>query len=147
MTPTREIYWNVTYGGLVYLFALFMLAVLLWGVYRRFRHWRLGKPVYRLDQLGRRIADVIRYALLQQRTLQNRFAGFVHGCIFWGFIVLFIGTCMIAVQEWSGIHYLRGAFYLWYSVILDVFGGLAILGVLLAAWRRYAPRFIPMEKE
>ncbi|MBI3091838.1 MAG: (Fe-S)-binding protein [Candidatus Tectomicrobia bacterium] len=140
MTPTREIYWNISYGGLVYLFALVMLAVLLAGIYPRWRRWRLGTAEDRLDHLGRRLWDVLVYVVMQRRVIRNAYAGVLHLCIFWGFIVLFIGTCMIAVQEWSGIHYLKGTFYLWYSLILDLFGGLALLGVLMAAWRRYGLR-------
>jgi Fe-S oxidoreductase len=43
---------------------------------------------------------------------------------------------MIAVQEWTGIHYLKGTTYLWFSLGADVFGILGIIGIAMAMWRR-----------
>ena len=42
MALTREIYWNITGGTLIYLFALVAAGFLVYGVHRRLRLWRLG---------------------------------------------------------------------------------------------------------
>ncbi len=65
----------------------------------------------------------------------------MHMSIYSGFVILFIGTLLIFVQvdfteplfSWT---FLESGFYLGYSLILDVFGVVAIIGVLLAAFRR-----------
>ena len=54
-----------------------------------------------------------------------------------GFIVLFIGTLMVAVHEDLGMHFLYGNFYLFYSLTLDVFGLLCMIGVAGLTYRRY----------
>ena len=43
MTPTREIYWNITGGLLIYGFALIAVGFLGYGIYLRVRLWRLGE--------------------------------------------------------------------------------------------------------
>ncbi|MCB7128798.1 MAG: 4Fe-4S dicluster domain-containing protein, partial [Candidatus Brocadiales bacterium] len=64
-------------------------------------------------------------------------SGVTHALMFFGFTVLFIGTCLIALQLHLGWKILYGNFYLCYSFTLDVFGALFLVGVLLAAYRHY----------
>ena len=54
MAPTREIYWNITGGALIYLFALVAVGFLIYGVHRRLRLWRLGGAEARFDRLPER---------------------------------------------------------------------------------------------
>src|SRR5690606_5857056 len=79
-------------------------------------------------------------ALGQGRVVRTPFAGTMHLFLYSGFVVLFLGTLMIAVQEDLRVGFLHGNFYLFYSLILDVFGGLAIVGLLGLAARRYLQR-------
>ena len=51
-----------------------------------------------------------------------------------------VATAHIAVQEWTGIHFLRGTYYLGYSLLSDVFGLLAIAGLVVLLWRRAVVR-------
>jgi hypothetical protein len=55
----------------------------------------------------------------QQKTLRE-WPGLLHFLVYAGFIVLFIGTLMVAVHEDLGIHFLYGHFYLFYSLTLDI---------------------------
>ncbi|MEE9275974.1 MAG: (Fe-S)-binding protein, partial [bacterium] len=66
--------------------------------------------------------------------------GLMHMFIFYGFFAELVATTLIAVQEWSGIHFLRGAFYLWFSLLSDSFGILAVVGIGMAVWRRAVQR-------
>ncbi|MCA8955751.1 MAG: (Fe-S)-binding protein, partial [Planctomycetes bacterium] len=66
--------------------------------------------------------------------------GWAHTLILWGFLVLFIGTCIVAldhdVLRWFGWKLLQGNFYLGFSAILDVFGVLFLAGLLAMLVRR-----------
>ena len=42
MEPTREIYWNIVGGKLIYIFALAALGVMVWGIRARVLLWRRG---------------------------------------------------------------------------------------------------------
>ena len=61
----------------------------------------------------------------------------MHLFIFSAFVVEFIGTSLIALQVDLGRTFLWGDFYLYYSLVLDIFGGLGIIGLAMAAERRY----------
>ena len=136
MVPTREIFWNIVDGGWIYPFAAAAIGITVYGFVRRWRLWRLGTPASRLDRPAERLRGVLVELFGQRRQLRQGYAGVAHTLIFYGFLVEFIATCMIAVQEWTGIHYLKGTTYLWFSLGADVFGILGIIGIAMAMWRR-----------
>ena len=57
--------------------------------------------------------------------------------VYWGFIILFIGTIIIALDYDLHLNILRGQFYLWYKLILNIAGGLALISLLFYILRRY----------
>ena len=52
---TREIYWNIEYGYIIYFLCIPLLAAIAYGIYKRYRLWRLGQPETRLDNLVYRL--------------------------------------------------------------------------------------------
>jgi len=141
---TREIYWNIIGGALLYGLAVVAVAFFAWGVFRHIRLWRLGapgvRPGIRLDRIGERARGLLTEVFGQRRLRRRSFPAVVHLLIFYGFLAQFAATSLIALQEWSGVHFLRGPFYLGYSLVSDVFGMLAIVGLCMALWRRLVLR-------
>jgi Fe-S oxidoreductase/nitrate reductase gamma subunit len=144
MEITREIFWNVGSWVRWPVYALGLIAILIFvfGLVKRIRLWKIGKPENRIDQLSRRICSVLSYGFLHKRILKEFYPGIMHLFIFWGFLLLLIGTLLIFFQEdFTRLIFdkvfIQGSFYLTFSFILDLFGLLAIIGVLLAAFRRY----------
>jgi Fe-S oxidoreductase/nitrate reductase gamma subunit len=136
MEPTREIYWNIIGGPLIYVLATVAVAALGYGVWRRFRLWRLGGAAMRTDRLGERLKGLLIEIFGQRRQLREGWVGPAHMLIFYGFLASFIATSLISIQENTGIHFVKGTFYLWFSLLSDVFGILAIVGLLMALfWR------------
>lgn len=129
----------------MYLLAAAAVATFAYGVYRRYRLWRLGREEIRWDAIAQRSASFLKYGLAQLRLLQEPYAGAFHLSISVGFVLLFVGTGLIFFQEdlldpLFSVTFLRSTFYLIFSLILDLAGLLAIMGVLLAAIRRYLLR-------
>ncbi|MFC1892920.1 heterodisulfide reductase-related iron-sulfur binding cluster, partial [Chloroflexota bacterium] len=85
------------------------------------------------DGLGRRRLDI---ADLKPREL---YAGLIHFLIFAGTIVLLIGTALDVISHYF-IEFLHGGVYLGYSVVTDIGGIAAIIGVILAMVRRYGQK-------
>ncbi|HWI55338.1 MAG TPA: heterodisulfide reductase-related iron-sulfur binding cluster [Desulfobacteria bacterium] len=136
--PTRELFWNISDGHLlVYPPFIICLAILIYGLRQRYVLWRVGQPDQRWDNPGKRIAATLGELLSHSRILRDGFPGFMHLFIFWGFLVLTIGTAIVAVQADFGIEILKGNFYLVFSLAMDLAGLVAIIGVLMAAYRRY----------
>jgi nitrate reductase gamma subunit len=150
-TIGREILWNLPREAAVIMYALFGVVVLViaWGVYRRVEAYRLGRTERenRFDDLRGRLWDTARLALGQQRVLDRKFGGLVHLCIFSAFIVLFIVTCLVAVEYDLGIMILDGNFYIVFKLFAEVFGVLLVLGVAGALVRRIAFRPPGLTKE
>lgn len=147
MEVTREIFWNV--GGWtrwpVYGLGLVVVVIFVLGLIKRIRLWKTGRPENRTDRLGKRIGSFLSYGLLHGRILKEPFPGITHFLLFWGFLILLLGTILIFIQEditllifnWTFLH---GSFYLIFSFVLDLFGLLAMVGVILLAFRRYILR-------
>ncbi|MCL4683159.1 respiratory nitrate reductase subunit gamma [Myxococcota bacterium] len=138
--PTREIYWNIVGGVGIYVFAAVAGALLAWGLWQRIRLWRLGGPARRTDRPAARVRRFVAEVFGQRRALRDPVPGIAHVLVFYGFLASFIATAHISVQEWTGIHFLRGRYYLGYSLLSDVFGLLAIAGLVVLLWRRAVVR-------
>ncbi len=138
---TREVFWNIQYSWLVYVLMVPTLGILAWGFWLKIRRWRAGRPAERFDRLGERFQLFLRNAVGQGRTLRSRYAGLFHSLVYSGFIVLFLATTVVAIHHDTPLHIMKGHFYLIFqSLIVDVFGLFVLLGVALAAVRRWVSK-------
>jgi Fe-S oxidoreductase/nitrate reductase gamma subunit len=145
--PVRETLWNIPLWAavFVYLGGVIASGIFAWGVWQHVRRWRQGKPDRRRNDLHVRARRFLSEGLFQSRILSQRYPGLMHAAIFWGFLVLFAGT-VIATVDWEitrllfDWRLLKGPFYLGFEVVLDLFGVLLLIGLAMAAWRRFVVR-------
>lgn len=141
MIPSREIYWNIPAHLLLYPLFLPFLIAFLYGGYRLVRLLWMGQPEKEIPPIARQVREVVSQALLQRRLLAQPLAGGMHAAVSWGFGLLFVATCLVALQDYLGVPTLSGRFYLYFmSLTVDVFGVAAVVGVGVALTRRYAVR-------
>ncbi|MGH8501367.1 MAG: heterodisulfide reductase-related iron-sulfur binding cluster [Gammaproteobacteria bacterium] len=123
-----------------YLVAAAAIAIFAYGCYAQIRKYRRGASFTWLDA-GRGVADMAR-ALLSHRPVMRRdsAAGHMHALIFFGFVLLFIGTATITldydITGPLGFNFWYGDFYLWFSLILDIAGLALIVGLIYMMYRR-----------
>ncbi len=89
---------------------------------------------------GARIGQLFINVLGQKAVLQSRWVGTAHTMIFWGFIVITIGTLeQFAMTLYSGASFEFIGESAYYALIWsqDFFTLLVLVGVLMAAARRY----------
>jgi Fe-S oxidoreductase/nitrate reductase gamma subunit len=143
MPPTREVFWNIQYSFLMYISATLATVYLAFTIYRRYKLWRLGKPDDCTKDIGERIRVFIRTTIVDlfahRRFLRAPYAGVMHLLLFWGFAILIFASAVDAVTHFINIH-LTGAPYLWFSLLSDVGGILAFVGIVMAAYRRYVQK-------
>lgn len=147
---TREIGWNISAIWLMYLLLMPTLVVAGYGLWSRIRLWRCGRPAVRFDHPVRRLGLLARHALLQVRTARQASAGGFHLMVFAGFIVLMIATTVVMLDFDLHTNIMKGHFYLVFqSLIVDLFGGLVVVGIVMAAGRRWIarPRQLVYSKE
>jgi Fe-S oxidoreductase len=110
------------------------------NVQRLVQYLRVGRREGRLDHPWRRLWNVLRIAIAQEKILRDPVAGPMHAGIFWGFLVLTAGTAELIVQGvvpgFSYQHFLPHGFYLVYSASQDVFAVLVLAAVAFAFFRR-----------
>ncbi|HVR30015.1 MAG TPA: heterodisulfide reductase-related iron-sulfur binding cluster, partial [Thermoanaerobaculia bacterium] len=142
---TREVFWNITHIWVMYALLVPTALIAGFGLWRRARLWRAGRPAARFDRVGERLALVAKHVLAQRRTAQETYAGAFHLMLYSGFVILTIATLVVMVHEDFKLRIMQGAFYLYFqSFLVDIFGALVVVGVALAGWRRWARRPKPL---
>ena len=138
---TREVLFGVGHVLRWFLYAAtaVVFVIIALGPLRRSELWRIGKTEGRTDRLFDRAKVFLIYGIGQGRMPNDLYASVMHLFIFWGWMVLFIGTLIIAIHA-DVVYFLEGCVYLAYSAMLDVFGIVAAIGLLMALNRRYLMR-------
>ncbi len=138
--PSREIFWNIPYNYVLYILAAIAVAFWVFSIYRRYKLWQVGKPDDCSKNISKRILVFIRTAvvdiLAHRRFLRDLYPGIMHLVIFWGCVILLLAAAIDAVTHYIG-HHVTGAPYLWFSLIVDIGGLLILIGIIMAAYRRY----------
>ncbi|HXV58961.1 MAG TPA: heterodisulfide reductase-related iron-sulfur binding cluster [Gaiellaceae bacterium] len=141
---TRETFAGLETWQIVlwYVLIAVSVAIFAFGVARlllKYRRGRTRSPLERpLDRALRAARIVATHAWIRRR---DPLAGLAHLLVFYGFVVLFIGTAILAFQDdfadpVLGFHFWEGWFYLGYSLFLDVFGAALVVGLSLFAVKR-----------
>jgi len=129
-------------GHLIFIVILLVTVILVTVRTRRLVGFlRLGVPDNRFDDPLGRLKTVAINVLLQRRLLNNRLAGTVHLLIFYGFIIITLGTIQLILGGLSprlGLP-LVGANPV-YQVVLDVFAALVLVSCAVAVYRRVVMR-------
>jgi Fe-S oxidoreductase/nitrate reductase gamma subunit len=104
----------------------------------RAKNWARGSDEPRTGLWWRRLRELER-GLSMRSVLEGGAAGVMHAMIYWGFIVLFLGTVTLELDHLApnSLKFLNGRFYQGYSAVLDGFAIVFLVGLLWATLRRY----------
>ncbi|MFQ5967152.1 MAG: (Fe-S)-binding protein [Acidimicrobiia bacterium] len=107
----------------------------------RARNWERGGPDRRAGSWAERIRRLLE-GLSNKTVARDRAAGMVHAAIYYGFVVLFLGTVTLEIDHLlpADFKFLKGAVYQGYSFVLDGAGVVFLAGLAGAALRRYGQR-------
>lgn len=144
LEASREILWNLSDPiNQVVMYLTFLLSLVIGGigVLRHIELWRSGQPdPSRSIALPARLIELFTWSGLQRGVIREPFAGAMHTLIYIGFVVLLFTTTMVAIDHDLGIKIYRGDFYLILTVLSDVLGFGLLIGLGLAAYRRYVSK-------
>ena len=123
---------------LFWLFVVASVGLFAWTAQRRIAALKAGLPDNRFDQPKERWLGVFRFAFAQQRLLRDKYAGFYHLLIFWGFCVLSLRSVELVLEGLFGwdLTAALGLFGHGYQTTKDIFEVLVLLGIALAMTRR-----------
>jgi len=123
-------------------FLLVLLVTLLVFAYttRRylgyFKHTRKGFPV---KQLGRRFGVMMEVAIGQTKIFRRPIMGLLHALVFWGFLVILIGSIEMIIDGLFGTERalaFLGGFYSFIMASGDIFALIIALAILVFLFRR-----------
>ena len=122
MEATREIYWNVGHGVVLPMYLLTLIAL----------------AACCINLLAKNLFGQI-------KVLRVSGPGVPHGLFFWGFVLLFIGTLLVMLQAdltqpLFNLVILKGTFYKFYSLVLDLAGASALIMLFGLTLRRFLVR-------
>ena len=117
------------------------LGLFAWFFAVRARNWARGAKERRSGHWWHRIRELER-GLTQRSVMERRDVGLMHAMIYYGFLVLFLGTVTLELHHIAptGLKFLEGRTYQVYSAILDGAGLVFLGGLGLAVLRRYVLR-------
>ncbi|GAA1567356.1 heterodisulfide reductase-related iron-sulfur binding cluster [Dactylosporangium maewongense] len=135
--------WQVV---LFYVLSTASIVVFVWGCLRLLRRYLVNRGRGTRLRPGRMLKVVLTHAWIGRRA---GLVGLAHAGVFYGFIVLFAGTTILAINDHItaplGWDFWVGPFYKGYSLFLDVFGAAMLVGLVGFAVRRAAARGVRLD--
>ncbi|MCG6881605.1 MAG: 4Fe-4S dicluster domain-containing protein [Deltaproteobacteria bacterium] len=146
MTPSRVMFWQIDHVWLFYALASLSTLLFLAGLALHILVWRKTarsrKISFSTDALKKMLLD----AFLGRRVITGDLpAGLMHLLIFWGFLILFMGTGVLSIHHYL-FSFLEGSFHLVFSLVMELAGLMLLAGVIWALVRRYLQRVPRLER-
>jgi Fe-S oxidoreductase/nitrate reductase gamma subunit len=120
----------------VLLFTLLVFAYTTRRYIGYFKHTRKGFPV---KQLGRRFGIMMEVAIGQTKIFRRPVMGFLHALVFWGFLVILIGSIEMVIDGLFGTERVLsflGGFYSFIVASGDIFALVIAVAILVFLFRR-----------
>src|SRR3989304_2411236 len=142
LESSREVFWNIpsSLRMIFYILSIIAIAIFLIGSWLRISIWLKGKDdphdlVSKKSALG-----LIRMSILyifskdclfaKRVMMRSKLRAVILLSVYWGFIILFIGTLIVGIDHYLSLNILKGWYYLYFSLILDIAGGMLLIGIL-----------------
>ncbi len=125
---------------IMYIVLIPFAIIFLLGIYRRMEKYGWDAIREALRNPKRFMKHMFRYVILQARILSDKPAGVMHLAVSYGVLILFIGTLLVFIDndifEPLGLKLLVGSPYLLFEAILDLFGIIFLIGIVIQIVRR-----------
>jgi len=133
--------------GIVFFSAL---GIFVYSVRKFISYLKIAGPENRSGNIPQRLRNTINIAFLQTKLLRSKLAGFLHLCIYWGFIVLLFVVIESVVEGFIPTFSFAflGPVYNVLTFLQDFFGILVLITVIFSLFRRYigTPKRLQVEK-
>ena len=123
--------------GIIFLSAV---GFFLYSINRFLSYLKIAMFENRFNEVGTRLKNVFVFAFLQTKLLRDKFAGILHLCIYWGFVILLLVVVESIVEGFFpkfSFSFLGAPVYSVITVTQDFFGALVFFTVLFSLFRRY----------
>ena len=137
---------------LFFIALLITLSIFGWTTKRIVSYFKLTKP-FRVGDWGKRFKLMMEVAIGQTKIFRFPFVGFLHALVFWGFLVILIGSIEMVIDGLFGTDRSLSFLGFVYDIITasgDVFALIIAIAILVFLFRRifmHVKRFSGVEME
>lgn len=130
----------MTVKALVFLLTLLItLGVFAYSVRRIASFFKLTKPAFKVGDINKRFAVLMKVAIGQSKIFRLPVSGILHALVFWGFMVITLGSVEMVLDGLSGSHRalkVLGPVYTLISASGDVFAYIVLAAIIVFIIRR-----------
>ncbi len=142
---TREVMWNIPHAFKLLMYILFFTStgIMLKGLFNKIQFVTKGEGVESLSKLIPNEPNVLKFLhtlFFTGKVPRFKNVAIFHGLIFYGFLILWITTDVVAIHADTPLKIFQGKTYIILSFLSDIAGILVLLGIGLAYKRRYVDR-------
>ncbi len=139
---------------IVFILALLLtLGIFAYTVNRLLAYFKLTRQDYPIRKLGRRFSQMMGVAIGQTKIFRRPVIGLLHALVFWGFLVILIGSIEMVVDGIAGSERIFRVLGVVYDVIIgagDVFALIIAVAIVVFLVRRlflHVKRFSGIEMD
>ncbi|MBG07139.1 MAG: hypothetical protein CME68_00135 [Halobacteriovoraceae bacterium] len=145
---SREIMWNIpsSFKFLMYALLIISFLVLIQGLYKKFMFVTGGKGLKNIRGEGNLIPSSLNWKSFLQtifftgKVTRKSYVGFFHSLIYYGFMILWIATDLVAIHYDTPFKVFQGPVYIVVSFLADIAGIAILFGLAFAYHRRYVKK-------
>ena len=155
-TASREIMWNIPYSFKILMYGLLIVSIIILfqGLYKKLLFVAGVKGFKDLKGKQGLLPKKLNWGSFLQtlfftgKVSRNSYVGFFHSLIYYGFIVLWIATDLVAIHYDTPFKVFQGPLYIIVSFLADIAGVAILVGLGFAYYRRYIkkPDFLSATK-
>ncbi len=139
---TREVLWNIPHSFKLLMYLLFLLSsgIMLKGLYAKILFITKGEGLAGLQKLIPKEPNFLKFfhtLFFTGKVPRFKNVAIFHGLIFYGFLILWITTDVVAIHADTPLKIFQGNTYIILSFLSDIAGIMVLLGLALAYRRRY----------
>ena len=117
---------------------LLTLGIFAWSVRKYYLRFKLTKALP-IGDWGKRLSIMLKVAIGQEKILRKPVIGLIHALVFWGFIVITIGSIEMVIDGLSGSERVLGVLGGFYSIIVgsgDIMALFIAIAMFVFLYRR-----------
>ncbi len=118
---------------------LITLGVFAFTAWRYVRLFKLTKPDFPVHDFGKRFGLMMKVAIGQTKMFRRPILGFIHALVFWGFLVILVGSIEMVIDGLFGIERslnFMGWFYDFLMASGDIFALIIAVAIIIFLSRR-----------
>ena len=118
---------------------LLTIAIFIYSVSKIIALIKLSKKAYPIKDIGKRLMMTLDVAFFQSKIFRRPVIGFMHAMVFWGFMVICLGTIEITIDGIFGTERILSKLGIVYDIITasgDIFGLIVLIAIIAFLVRR-----------